>query len=384
MSLYNDGKTTDMIQCTNWLSNHGLLDKIGGKTKIAQLVDRTVSAVNIDLFADLVIQKYQSRRLITAGGQVAELGYDETIAIADRINNAEQVVFNIADTVSRGPGLESVSEIAAQALTDMEQGVNPALATRFYDLNDLIGGLYPGNMYVICAVPGGGKSAFANRLAYDAAKHHGLASAIFSLEMPKKQVLNRFLADESNIPVKRLKSRQIQEHELDAYAAAIATVSGINLHIDDTSGISATEIVARCRRLKAQYGELGCVVIDYLQLMIGEGSDSTRNLELAAISRRFKQMSIELDVPVIVLSQLNRQLESRSNKRPTLGDIRDTGALAQDADLVIGLYRDEIHNPDTNDVGIVELNIIKHRDGEMGVVQLLFDGAFMRFRNLAK
>jgi len=180
------------------------------------------------------------------------------------------------------------------------------------------------------------------------------------------------------------KARQLQNHEWPQLAQAIATVSGVNLHVDDTPGISATEIVARCRRLKSQYGQLGCIVIDYLQLMVGEGGKTTRNLELAAISRRFKLMTTELDVPVIVLSQLNRNLEQRSNKRPTLSDLRDTSALGQDADVVIGLYRDEIHHSDSQTTGEVEVIAIKHRDGELGTVKLLFDGPHVRFRNLAK
>jgi len=202
--------------------------------------------------------------------------------------------------------------------------------------------------------------------------------------MPRKQVLNRFLSAESEIPVKRLKAPQLQNHEWPQLTQAIATVSGVNLHIDDTPGISATEIVARCHRLKSQYGQLGCIVIDYLQLMVGEGGETTRNLELAAISRRFKLMATELDVPVIVLSQLNRNLEQRSNKRPTLSDLRDTSALGQDADVVIGLYRDEIHHSDSQASGEVEVIAIKHRDGELGTVKLLFDGPHVRFRNLAK
>lgn len=371
------------MQIVNWLAARSWLEKVGGKHKIAQLLDRSVSAVNIDATAALVLDKYQSRRLITAGNEIVEIGHDETNTIAERLNKAEQKIFEISDAQRRG-GFSPASDIVNELWADIQQGTNPAIATNFYDLNDLLGGLFPGSLYVVCAVPGGGKSAFANRLAYDVAKFHGLASAIVSLEMPKKQVLNRFLADEASIPVSKLKSRQISEQEWPRYTDAIAVVSDVNLHIDDSGNISATEIVARVRRLKSQYGKLGCVVIDYLQLMIGDGNESTRNLELAGISRRFKLMAVELDVPVIVLSQLNRNLEQRSNKRPTLSDIRDTGALGQDADVVLGLYRDEIHNSDTPDKGIVEICAIKHRDGELGTVKLLFDGAFMRFRNLAR
>ncbi len=384
VSLYNEGEPTDPLLLSNWLHERDLLDKIGGRAKIAILVSTTVSAVNIDALAALVMDKYRSRRLISVGNRITEIGYDESQPIADRTNSAEQAVFEIGNSLRKGQGLEPASEIAVQVWTDLEQGTNPAIATNFYDLNELIGGLYRGCMYVVAAVPGGGKSAFADQLAYDVANLHGLTSAIFSLEMPKKQVLNRFLSAESELPVKRLKARQIQEWEWSQFVAAIANVSRVNLHIDDTPGISATEIVARCRRLKSQYGELGCVVVDYLQLMVGEGSEGTRNLELAAISRRFKLMATELDVPVILISQLNRLLEQRSNKRPMLSDLRDTGALGQDADVVIGLYRDEIYNPDTSDRGRVEVGVIKHRDGELGTIKLVFDGPHTRFRNLAR
>lgn len=384
VNLYNEGKPTDPALCVNRLSSWGLLDKIGGKSKIASLLERTVTALNIDAMAALVMDKYQSRRLISVGNEIMESGYDEFKPISERINSAEQAVFEISDRYRRGVGLEPCSEIAMQVWALVEQGVNPAILTSFYDLNELLGGLYRGGMYVIAAVPGGGKSAIASQIAYDIANLHGLTCAIFSMEMPKNQVLNRFLCAECGIPLKRLKARQIQECEWSKFTEAIATVSGVPLHIDDTSGISATEIVARCRRLKSQYGELGCVVIDYLQLMVGEGNEATRNLELAAISRRFKLMAIELNVPVIVLSQLNRNLEIRSNKRPTLADIRDTGALGQDADVVIGLYRDVLHNPNTPDRDIVEVCVIKHRDGELGTVKLLFDGPHVRFRNLVR
>lgn len=383
MSLYREGKPTDAIQVINWLVSHALLDKIGGRAKIAQLLDRTVTSVNVDHLAVLIAEKYLSRQLISAGNEVMEMGYNDSTDVRERLNNAEQKIFAIADQRKKGAGLEPLAEIAAEVWTDLESGVNPGVPTGFYDLDALLGGLFPGCLYVIGAVPGGGKSAFASQTAYNLSKA-GFPSAIFSLEMPKKQVLNRLLALEASVSVKRLKSRQIKDFEWAQIAEAVGVVSSVNLHIDDTPGINATEIVARCRRLKSQFGQLGCVVVDYLQLMVGEGNEGTRNLELAAISRRFKMMAVELEVPVLVLSQFNRNLDSRSNKRPILSDLKDTGALGQDADVVLGLYRDVIHNPDSPDRNIAEVIAMKHRDGELGTVKLLFDGEYTKFLNLTK
>jgi len=380
LRLHEAGKPTEAIHLINWLVSQGLLDKIGGRSKIAQLIDRTVSSINVDHLARLVAEKYLSRSLITVGNEIMEMGYDDSKDIADRLNNAEQKLFAIADQRRKGAGLQLAGEIVAEVWQDLEAGVNPGIPTGFYDLDTLLGGLFPGSLYVIGAVSGCGKSALANQLAYQLSKS-GLPGAIFSLEMPRKQVLNRFLALEAGVSVKRLKSRQISDFEWPKIAEAVNVISGINLHIDDTPGISATEIVAQCRRLKSQFKQLGCVVIDYLQLMVGEGNEGTRNLELAAISRRFKMMAVELDVPVIVLSQFNRNLETRSSKRPVLSDLKDTGALGQDADVVLGLYRDIIYNPDTPDRNIAEVIVLKHRDGETGTVKLLFDGEHIKFFN---
>lgn len=383
LSLHREGKPTDPIQILSWLTSRGLLERVGGKSKIAQLLDRTVTSATVDYLAVLIAEKWLSRRLISAGNEIMEMGYDDSTDVRERLNNAEQKIFAIADQRKKGVGLEPIGELVAEVWADLEAGVNPGIPTGFYDLDAMLGGLFPGCLYVIGAVPGGGKSALATQIAYELSKSR-FPSAIFSLEMPRKQILNRLLALEASVSVKRLKSRQINDFEWSKIAEAVSIVSGVNLHIDDTPGINATEIVARCRRLKSQFGQLGCVVLDYLQLMVGEGNEGTRNLELAAISRRFKMMAIELEVPVVVLSQLNRNLETRSNKRPMLSDLKDTGALGQDADVVLGLYRDIIYNPDTPDRNTAEIIVMKHRDGESGIVKLLFDGEYTKFLNMAR
>ncbi len=385
LSLHAEGKPTDLISVTTWLHDNEKLDKVGGQSFLAQLVARTVSTVNIDLLAGLVNDKYQSRQLIKVGNEIKQLGYENSIPIADRVDEAEQKIFAISQEQERSEP-ESLNEICPAIFFEIERfttlGTKPGLDTPFYDLNSLTGGLSPG-LLVVAARPSMGKSSLAAQLAYEMAEMHQMPSLIFSLEMSKMDVTDRFLSAKSGIELTRFRSRQIASEEMEVVVAAISEISESPVFIDDTPCPTPASIRSKVRRMIARHGKLCLVVIDYLQLMVGVGSEDNEVREVGNITRYLKLLSKECEVPIALLSQLNRNVESRQNKRPQLADLRASGRIEEDADLVLFLYRDEYYNTDSPDKGIAEVIIQKNRNGATGTAKLLFDAPHCWFRNLA-
>jgi len=386
IALHHQGSPTDLMSVSTWLNDRGMLEKLGGQSKLVQLVDRTVSAVNIDQYAKLVVDKYLRRKLISVGHQVSQLGYETAKDLEKALDEAEQKVFSITQ-VRPNQGLVPTADILTKTFSEIEERsagmALPGLASGFYDLDGKTQGFQRSDLIIVAGRPSMGKTAWSLGVAKNIAVHYKLPVAVFSLEMSKEQIVQRLLASEARIESGRLRSGRIAAQDWEPLSHAIARLSELRIFIDDTPNISVVEMRSRARKLQAeQGGALGMILIDYLQLMEGTGSEN-RVQELARITRALKGLARELNVPVIALSQLSRSVESRSDKRPMMSDLRESGSIEQDADLVMMLYRDEYYNEDTPDRGIAEVIITKHRNGPTGTIKLLFEPQFTRFLNLA-
>ncbi|WP_088243354.1 replicative DNA helicase [Calothrix rhizosoleniae] len=386
LKLHAQGKPTDLLSVTSWLKDCDLLAKVGGMSKLASLVDRTVSAVNIDALAGLVMEKYLRRKLIKAGNEIVHLGYETETELPKVLDKAEQKVFSIAQERPQS-GLVHIADTLITTFQDIEerhQGVAlPGIPGGFYDLDSMTSGFQRSDLVIIAGRPSMGKTAFCLNLAHNIATLYKLPVAMFSLEMSKEQLVQRLLASEAGIESGYLRSGRISQSQWEPLSRAIGMLSEMPIYIDDTPNITVTEMRSQARRLQAEMGtELGLVIIDYLQLM--EGAGDNRVQELSRITRSIKGLARELNTPVIALSQLSRGVEARTNKRPMLSDLRESGSIEQDADLVIMLYRDDYYNSDSPDRGIAEVIIAKHRNGPTGTVKLLFDPQYTKFKNLAR
>lgn len=385
IALQTQGKPTDLMNLSTWLADQELLDKVGGKAKLAQLADRTVSAVNIDGYAQLVLDKYLRRQLIHSGHKIVQLGFDTTEALNTVLDRAEQSIFAITQERPQS-GLVPLSETLIETYDQIEglyyQDQLPGLKSSFYDLDSMTSGLQPSDLIILAGRPSMGKTAFGLNMARNIAGEYKLPVALFSLEMSKEQLSQRLLAGEAKIESNRLRSGRLSQQDYQKLSRAIGTLSEVPIFIDDTATMTVMEMRSQARRLQAEHGQLGLVLLDYLQLM--EGGGDNRVQELSRITRSLKTLARELKAPVIALSQLSRGVEQRTNKRPMLSDLRESGSIEQDADLVLMLYRDAYYNPDTPDRDLAELIITKHRNGPTGTVKLIFNAELTEFRNMAR
>jgi replicative DNA helicase len=383
-SLHAQSKPTDIMTVTVWLQDQGFLEQVGGTAKLAQLVDRTVSAVNIDKYAELVKDKYLRRQLIWAGHEIAELGYDTSQELEVILDKAEQKIFRLNENRPQ-QGLTPISDTLSNTFTEIENLhqnlVQPGIETGFYDFDAMTSGLQRSDLIIIAGRPSMGKTAFGLGIAANVAKNYNLPVAIFSLEMSKEQLAQRLLASEARIPGNQLRSGNLSQVEIDKLIGSLTALSELPIFIDDSASTSVMQIRSLSRRLQAEQGELGMILLDYLQLM--EGATDNRVQELSRMTRGLKTLARELNVPVISLSQLSRGVEQRNNKRPMMSDLRESGSIEQDADLVIMLYRDSYYNPDSPDRDTAEVIITKHRNGPTGTVKLGFKAETTTFLNLA-
>ncbi|MBD3881954.1 replicative DNA helicase [Phormidium tenue FACHB-886] len=384
LALQAQGRPTDLMSLASWLRDRGLLEKVGGTSQLAQLIDRTISAVNIDQYAQLVTEKYLRRKLIQAGNEIAQLGYEADAPLESVLDRSEQKVFSITQARPQ-QSLMATADILTSTFADIESRslglVMPGISCGFYDLDAMTQGFQRSDLIIAAGRPSMGKTSFVLNIARNIAAFHKLPIAVFSLEMSKEQLVYRLLSSEAQVESGRLRSGRISQTEWEPLGNAISVLSQLPIFIDDTPNISVAEMRSKARRLQAeQGGALGLILIDYLQLMEGSGSDN-RVQELSKVTRSLKGLARELQVPIIALSQLSRGVESRTNKRPMMSDLRESGSIEQDADLVMMLYREEYYNPDTPDRGIAELIITKHRNGPVGTVKLLFQPQFTRFLN---
>ena len=386
LMLHTQGKPTDLTSMSAWLADNGSLEKIGGNSKLVELVENVSSTASIEQVANLISDKFIRRQLIRSGNEVVQLGFDQTQETNEVLDKAEQKIFEISQEKPT-KGLTQASEILTTTFNEIEARSlgkeELGIKTLFYDLDALTQGFQRSDLIIVAGRPSMGKTSMVLNMARNVAKSQELPVCVFSLEMSKEQLTYRLLSLEVGIESGRLKTGRLSPDQWPLLGEGIDSLSQTPIFIDDKPNLSVLEMRALCRRLIAeQKKELGLIVIDYLQLMEGTTPDN-RVQELSRITRGLKGMARELNVPVIALSQLSRGVESRNNKRPLLSDLRESGSIEQDADLVCMIYRDEYYNPDTEDKGIAEIIITKNRNGPTNTVKLLFEPQYTRFRNIA-
>ena len=387
LSLVERGEPADLVTLTNALKSQNELEKIGGATYLAQLVEAVPTAANVMYYAKIVKDKAILRGVITAATTIASSGYDEGADVSEFLDRAEKVIFQVSENRAQNT-LTPIAPVIKESFIQIEKNYEKkqlitGLPTGYRDIDKITAGLQPSDLIIIAARPAMGKTSLALNIAENAALKSGLPVAVFSLEMAKEQLVIRMLCSGARIDSLKVRTGMLDEDEWQRLTHIAGPLSEAPIYIDDTPAISNFELRARARRLKASKG-LGLVVVDYLQLMTSRaGKMDSREREISEISRGLKAMAKELHVPVIALSQLNRGVENRTDKRPQLADLRESGAIEQDADIVGFIYRDEVYNKETLDQGIAEFNIVKHRNGPIGMVKLAFLNEYTRFETLA-
>ena len=385
LRLYNKNEPADMITLSDFLKKNGQLEAVGGYTYLGRLTSGAGAVSNTEAYANIIKEKSTLRALIRAGSDIVEDSYRDDDEVAAIIEKAEKSIFDITQDNQRN-GLMMMRDVMVTTFDVMQKrsenkGGLTGLTTGFIDLDRKTSGMQKADLVLLAARPSMGKTALMVNIATNAALKAGASVAMFSLEMSRNQLSQRILSSLSHVDLMKIISGDLTTEE---WSKAIETMTYMNemaIYIDDTAGITPLEVKAKCRRLKAEKG-LDLVVIDYLQLMEVGGRAESRQQEISAISRQLKGIAKELDVPVIALSQLSRAPEMRADHRPILSDLRESGAIEQDADIVMFLYRDEYYNPDTEKQGLGELIIAKHRNGPTGTVELLFKGEYTKFVNL--
>lgn len=379
------GEPIDMITLTEELRQQNNLEKVGGVTYIATLANIVPSAANAGYYADIIEEKSILRRLINFANNISSRCYEDGEETHELLDSAEQIILEIAGERSRG-GLVPVKEVLGDTLEKMElmagkKGNITGVPSYFTDLDNMTSGWQPSDLIIVAARPSMGKTALCLNIAQNAAIRGKIPVAVFSLEMSREQLVQRLMSSEAMIDQNKIRTGRLLDDEWIRLTKAVQPLSTANLFIDDTPSISILELRARARRLKVEKG-LGLIIIDYLQLMQSGRRSESRQQEISEISRSLKALARELDVPVIALSQLSRAVEQTSEKRPSLSHLRESGALEQDADMVMFIYRDDYYNPDSEKPGVAELIIGKHRNGPTGSVELGFIKEFTKFVNL--
>ncbi|HMM44376.1 MAG TPA: replicative DNA helicase [Candidatus Macondimonas sp.] len=379
----------DVVTVSEWLQRDSALEAAGGLAYLGTLARDTPSAANVGAYAAIVRSRSVLRQLIRVGTDIAQSGYEpQGREVPELIDAAERQVFQIAEAGLRHKqGFVPIRRLLAETLDKIDtlfQSDNPitGLATGLVDFDEKTAGLQPGDLVVIAGRPSMGKTSFAMNLAEHAAIRDKVPTAIFSMEMPGQQLAMRMISSLGRIDQSRVRTGRLTDTDWPRITSAATLIAEAPMFIDDSPALSPTEIRARARRLKREHG-LGLIVVDYLQLMQIPGNQENRASEIAEISRSLKALAKELSVPVIALSQLNRNLEQRPNKRPVMSDLRESGGIEQDADLIIFIYRDEVYNPESPDKGSAEIIIAKQRNGPTGTVRLTFLGQYTRFENFA-
>ena len=385
LGLHTDNRPVDLVTLAEHLRDQGSLEQAGGAAYIADLAQSHVSAANAEYYAKLVRDKSIQRGLIEAGAKIVSTGFDTSKDLAGLIDEAEQSVMAVSSRTSSGgfrPVQALVGDVVDAVLKPAAGGIT-GLATGYPELDAITRGLQPSDLIIIAARPAMGKTALALNLAMRAAISEGAPVGIFSLEMSEHQLVQRMISLWGKIPQEQLSTGRLSKAEGSRFFETADLLRTAPLFINETPAISTLELRSQARRLKAEHG-LGLIVVDYLQLMRSSRRTDSRELEISDISRSLKAIAKELDVPVVALSQLNRKVEERKDNRPMLSDLRESGAIEQDADIVIFLYRDEVYKPDTPKKGIAELIIGKHRNGRVGTVELAFLPQYTAFEPLAK
>lgn len=389
LNLINHNEVIDVITVADYLKKTEKLEMVGGRVYINDLALSVISSANIEYHAKIILEKALLRELISAGGEIASLAYDD-VDPERAVDSAEQLIFNISQRKSP-ENLSPVSDVVLESYNRIEerfknQGELTGVPSGFYDLDSLTAGFQKSDLIILAARPSMGKTAFCLNMAQEAGIRYNKPTAIFSLEMSKQQLVQRMLCSEAEIDAQRVRTGHMQADDWTKLARAMETIGDAPIYIDDSPGVTVMDIRAKCRRLCMKQKDIGLIIIDYLQLMEGSiRGKQDRVQEISTISRGLKNLARELNVPIIALSQLSRAVESRQDKRPMLSDLRESGSIEQDADIVMFIYRDEYYNPENADSkGKAEVIIAKQRNGPTGKVELLFQGNITRFRNPAK
>lgn len=386
--LYEQHSPIDVLTVTDHLRNAGELDTIGGPSYLTELTNYVPTAAHVEQYASIVAQKALRRRLIKASQDIVSLGYDEAKSLQELIEEAEAMLFSVSqkhvkqDIVS----LETILSESFDRLDELhkDKGKIRGVPTGFKDLDSILAGLQRSDLFILAARPSMGKTAFSLNLAHNIATKANEAVLIFSLEMSKEQLVDRMLSMESGVDAWALRTGNLSDQDFERIGHAMGTLSEAQIYIDDTPGITVSDLRTKARREMHQH-PLGLIIVDYLQLMSGGskfGGDSNRVQEVSEISRGLKGIARELNVPLIALSQLSRSVESRSPQIPQLQDLRESGSIEQDADVVAFIYREEYYNQESERRGVTDIFIRKHRNGPTGAVELYFDKEKQRFRSL--
>ena len=386
LSLYGHGSPADAITVADELKKRGELTRVGGASYIHTLIASVPTAANAQYYAEIVKEHAIMRRLIEAGTKIAQLGYANETEVDTLVDQAQAEIYAVTDGNAKEDYV-SFSEALEETINEIDANSNRpdgvyGVPTDFIEFDELTGGLHGGQMIVIAARPGVGKSTLALDIARSAAIHHQMTTVFFSLEMSRTELAMRILSAEGKISMGRLKKGDLDTEGWTNLATLQGRIDSAPLFIDDSPNMTLMEIRAKCRRLK-QRNDLKLVVLDYLQLMSSGKKVESRQQEVSEFSRSLKLLAKELDVPVIALSQLNRGSEQRTDKRPMVSDLRESGSIEQDADMVILLHREDMYNPDSERVGEADMIIAKHRGGPTRTIPLAFSGKYSRFNNMA-
>lgn len=380
----------DVVTLSEALEANDELQNVGGLAYLGTLVKDTPSAANIVAYANIVRDRSVLRQLIHVGTEISDSAFStEGRETAELLENAERNVFKIAEQRQRGQGgFSSIKNLLAKAVDKIEtlyeqDGDITGASTGFTDLDEKTSGLQPSDLIIVAGRPSMGKTTIAMNMAENVALKSGMPVAVFSMEMPGEALAMRMMSSLGRIDQHKVRTGKLDDDDWPRLTSAINLLAETKLFIDDTPALTPTEVRSRARRLTRDHGQLGLIVLDYLQLMQSPSSGDNRVQQISDISRGLKALAKELNVPVIALSQLNRNLEQRPNKRPVMSDLRESGAIEQDADLIIFVYRDEVYNEDSPDKGIAEVIIGKQRNGPLGTVRLTFLGQYTRFENFA-
>lgn len=388
VELFNEGKPVDLVTLQNRLKEKDVPPEVSSLEFVREIVIAVPTSANIKSYANIVREKAMLRRLIRVNEEIANTCYSGKERLEDILSYTEKAIFDLLQNRA-GSDFVPIKQVALNVLERIEaasksEGTVTGIPTGFIDLDYKTSGMQPSDLVLLAARPSMGKTAFVLNLVDYVAVRKGMPCMIFSLEMSKEQLVNRMLSMESNVDSQKLRTGSLTDADWDAVVEGIGIIGNSKLLIDDTPGISITELRSKCRKIKLEYG-LSMVIVDYLQLMSGSGrSGDNRQQEISEISRSLKALAREIQAPVVALSQLSRACESRQDHRPMLSDLRESGAIEQDADVVMFLYRDDYYNKDTDRPNVAEVIIAKQRNGPIGTVELLWRPEFTKFVNMAK
>ena len=385
MDLFNFDKPIDIITVAEQLRQRGTFEKIGGEIYLADIANAVSTSANVKYYAKIVSEYAIRRRLINVANDISGLAYEGSEDIHKILDISEQKVFDVSENKNMS-GFVGIRDLLSQSFAHVSEiASNPnnitGIPTGFTKLDDMISGLNKSNLILIAARPAMGKTSFALNIAHYAAMKAGAKVGIFSLEMSDEEIINRIWFSEALVPSNKIRSGNMQPNDWERLTVALSKLSSSNIYVDDTAAVSPMDMRAKCRRLMAEKG-LDLVIVDHIQLMQSSRRTENRQQEITEISRSLKMLAKDLDIPVIALSQLSRASDSRTDKRPVLSDLRESGAIEQDADIVMMLYRDEYYNKDTEHPGEAEVIIAKNRSGSTGTVRLSWQGELTKFSNI--